>query len=152
MSAVKKILHYRGSTIGEVYERMRDEVMNELRKGFRPEFLNRIDEIIVFHALKESDLKRIVDIQLARLTTRLTDHKIRLVLSDAAKTHLVRVGYDPTYGARPVRRAIQKELETALARKIVSGMVRDGMAVSVDYDTTHDVLAFTPMADAEALG
>ncbi|OWK45343.1 ATP-dependent chaperone ClpB [Fimbriiglobus ruber] len=148
----QKILHYRGSTIGEIYERMKDEVMNELRKGFRPEFLNRVDEIIVFHALKEDDLKHIIDIQLDRLRERLADRKITITVTDAAKTHLVRSGYDPTYGARPLKRTLQREVETALARRLMSGAIRDGMRIEIDYDPSHDALSFKPTAAAGVAG
>src|SRR5262249_7045219 len=105
---------------------------DELTKVFRPEFLNRIDEIITFHRLTEAQLKQIVEIQLAGLRARLVERPIELALSDAAREHLVQVGYDPTYGARPLKRAIQKEIETPLARMIVTGEVRDGHRVSVD--------------------
>ena len=138
----QKILHYKGNTLGEVYDRMRDEVLGELRKAFRPEFLNRVDDIIVFHALKEVHLKRIIDIQLTRLRDRLADRKVTLALTDAAKAHLVRVGYDPTYGARPLKRTLQKEVETRLAKMLMTGEVRDGSAVTVDYDLGRDGLAF----------
>src|SRR4030088_1240563 len=95
----QRILQFKGTHIGEVYDRMKDAVMDELRKNFRPEFLNRVDETIVFHALSEEHLKEIVDIQLKRLRDRLAERKIALELTDAARTHLVRVGYDPAYGA-----------------------------------------------------
>ncbi|MEI5579305.1 NDP-hexose 4-ketoreductase, partial [Streptomyces brasiliscabiei] len=86
---------YRGSYGGEGYERMKEAVLEELRQHFRPEFLNRVDEIVVFHALSEEHLKRIVDIQLDRLRKRLEDRKITLELTDAAREHIVRTGYDP---------------------------------------------------------
>jgi ATP-dependent Clp protease ATP-binding subunit ClpB len=105
-----------------------------LRQIFRPEFLNRLDEIIEFHALDEEHLKQIVDIQLQGLRRRLEERRIELELTDAARAHLVRVGYDPTYGARPLKRAIQRELETPLARKILSGEVRDGSRVTADAE------------------
>ena len=122
-----------------------DEVLNELRKHFRPEFLNRIDETIVFHSLREADLKRIIDIQLDRIRERLVDRKIQITVSDEAKTHLVRSGYDANYGARPLKRTLQKEVETALARLMMKGDVRDGMTVQVGYDVAHDGLSFTPV-------
>jgi ATP-dependent Clp protease ATP-binding subunit ClpB len=148
----QKILQHRGTHIGEVYDRMKDEVLGELRKHFRPEFLNRVDEVIVFHALKEADLKKIIDIQLARLRERLADRKIGVTLTDAAKTHLVRVGYDPSYGARPLKRTLQKEVETSLARLMMKGDVRDGMTVEVDYDMNRDGLTFKPVVEAEVVG
>jgi len=138
------ILGFRGTHIGEVHDRMRDAVMNELRKTFKPEFLNRIDDTIVFHSLKEDQLKKIVDIQLDLLNERLAERKIVVRLTDAAKGHIVRTGYDPNYGARPLKRTIQKEIETALARRMLAGEVRDNMAVYVDYDESRDDLSFRP--------
>ena len=138
----QKILQYKGSFVGEVYERMKDTVLDELRKHFRPEFLNRIDDTIVFHALDERHLGRIVEIQLGRLRKRLEERQITLDLKPAARDHLVQEGYDPAYGARPLKRVIQRELETALARKILEGTIRDGQAVTVDAGTDGS-LAFT---------
>jgi len=104
----------------------------DLSKIFRPEFLNRVDEIINFHRLTQEDLKKIVDIQLETLRVRLEERHIDLTLTDGAREHLIQVGYDPAYGARPLKRAIQKEVETPLARMLVSGEVRDGKKVLVD--------------------
>src|SRR5262249_36445979 len=112
-----RILEYRGAFEGLNYERMKEAVIEEMQRHFRPEFLNRVDEIIVFHSLTEDNLKQIVDIQLRRLSERLAERHITLELTDSAKGHLVRVGYDPNYGARPLKRAIQKEVETALGRQ-----------------------------------
>ena len=138
----QRILQYKGSHVGEVYDRMKDMVTDELKKHFRPEFLNRVDDIIVFHSLTESDLKKIIDIQLGLLQKRLDERHMTIELSDAAKSHLVRSGYDPTYGARPLKRTLQKEVETALSRMILKGEVRDGQTVKVDYDLSHDALLF----------
>jgi ATP-dependent Clp protease ATP-binding subunit ClpB len=140
-----RILEYKGTFAGRAYENMKNVVMNELRGGFRPEFLNRIDEIIVFHALDEEHLKQIVEIQLASLRARLSDRHIQLVLTDAARTHLMKTGYDPVYGARPLKRAIQKQVETRLGRLMIGGKVHDGEEVVVDYDSTKDELVFQPM-------
>ena len=140
-----RILDYKGTFAGHGYEDMKNAVMNELRGGFRPEFLNRIDEIIVFHALDEKHLKQIVEIQLASLRQRLADRHIRLTLTDAARTHLVKTGYDPVYGARPLKRAIQKQVETRLGRLIIGGKVHDGEEIVVDYDATKSELVFEPM-------
>ncbi len=129
-----RILEYRGAFEGEEYRRMKDAVLSELRAAFRPEFLNRLDEIIVFHALSEEHLKQIVEIQLSGLRARLEERHIQLVLTEAARTRLVRTGYDPHYGARPLKRAIQKEIENPLAKRIVSGEVRDGQTVRIDAD------------------
>ena len=139
----QRILQFKGSHIGEVYDRMKDAVLDELRKAFRPEFLNRIDETIVFHALTSDDLTKIIDIQLERLVTRLAERKITLTLTPAAKRHLVGIGYEPNFGARPLKRVLQREIETALGRKLLTGEVTDGTTVTVDYDLSHDALSFT---------
>lgn len=137
-----RILEYRGSFEGEAYERMKNAVLEEMRQHFRPEFLNRVDELIVFHSLNEAHLKQIIDIHLGLLGQRLAERHIRLELTDAAKEHLVRVGYDPVYGARPLKRAIQKELETPLGRLLLQGTITDGQRVRVDYDTGAKELKF----------
>jgi ATP-dependent Clp protease ATP-binding subunit ClpB len=121
---------------------MKDAVLSELQRAFRPEFLNRLDELIVFHALNEGQLKKIVDIQLAGLRKRLEERHILLELTDAARTRLVRSGYDPAYGARPLKRAIQREVETPLARRILAGDVKDGQTVLVDASADGATLSF----------
>ena len=126
------ILGYSGRLEGDSYEAMKSRVMDSLRDHFRPEFLNRVDEIIVFHSLTEEDLKKIVDIQLERLRSRLAERRLTLELTDEAKAHLARSGYDPVYGARPLKRAIQREIETPLSRLILSGEVRDNSTIGVD--------------------
>src|SRR6266436_3036546 len=113
-------------------EARRRLVMDALRAHFRPEFLNRVDEIIIFDRLSEEDLKKIVEIQLRHLTKRLEQQKIRLELSDSAKTLLAREGYDPVYGARPLRRVIQREILDLLSIDILDGKVREGQTAYVD--------------------
>src|SRR5881296_65071 len=115
-------------------------VMDALRAHFRPEFLNRVDEIIIFDRLTEDDLKKIVEIQLNRLSKRLEQQKITLDLSDSAKELLAREGYDPVYGARPLRRTIQKEILDPLSIDILEGKVREGQTVHVN--AKDGVLAF----------
>jgi len=137
-----RILEYRGAFDGQEYERMKEAVLEEMRRHFRPEFLNRVDEVIVFHSLSEEHLKRIVEIQLGRVRERLADRHVRLELTEAARTYLVQVGYDPQYGARPLKRAIQKEIETPLARLVLRGEVRDGHRVEVDVDSATGRLKF----------
>jgi ATP-dependent Clp protease ATP-binding subunit ClpB len=105
---------------------VRDQVMAEVRSHFRPEFLNRVDEIILFHRLKREHMARIVDIQMRRLIKLLEDRKISLVLEPSAREWLAQKGYDPAYGARPLKRVIQKELQDPLAEMILSGAVKDG--------------------------
>jgi ATP-dependent Clp protease ATP-binding subunit ClpB len=122
------------------YEEMRSRVMEAMRASFRPEFLNRIDEIIIFHGLQKSELRRIVQIQVARLGQRLIDRKISLKLSDAALDFLADVGYDPVYGARPLKRAIQRELETSIAKAILKGEFNPGDTIFVDVE--NERLAF----------
>jgi ATP-dependent Clp protease ATP-binding subunit ClpB len=127
------------SNIGSQYiteeesrEARRRLVMDALRAHFRPEFLNRVDEIIIFDRLTEDDLKKIVEIQLKRLSKRLEQQKISLKLSDSARELLAREGYDPVYGARPLRRTIQKEILDPLSIDILEGKVREGQTVHVD--------------------
>ena len=141
----QRILEYRGSFAGVAYDRMKEAVLEEMRRHFRPEFLNRVDEIIVFHSLSEEHLKQIVDIQLSRLRARLADRHITLELTDAARENLVRTGYDPQYGARPLKRAIQKKIETPLGRLLLKGAVRDGQTVMVDAGESGE-LTFAPEA------
>jgi ATP-dependent Clp protease ATP-binding subunit ClpB len=147
-----RILEYRGAFEGREYDQMKQAVLDEMRRHFRPEFLNRVDEVIVFHALSEEHLKEIVDIQLTHLRARLAERHIQIELTDAARTHLVRTGYNPTYGARPLKRAIQKEVETQLARLILKGEVRDGQTVLVDYDAQLGALQFAPVEEAVPAG
>lgn len=137
-----RILQFKGSFVGEIYDHMKDAVLEELRKNFRPEFLNRVDDIIVFHALSEKHLEKIVEILLGRLRSRLDEKHILLELTEAARLHLVAVGYDPAYGARPLKRTIQKEIENPLSRLMLEGKVKDHCKVMVDFDKAKGVLKF----------
>ncbi|MBC1220260.1 ATP-dependent chaperone ClpB [Nostoc sp. UCD121] len=114
------------------YDEMRRRVMEAMRNSFRPEFLNRIDEIIIFHGLDKKELRQIVLLQVQRLRQRLADRKISLKLSDIALDFLAEVGYDPVYGARPLKRAIQRELETQIAKAILRGEFNNGDTIFVD--------------------
>jgi len=116
------------------YEEMREMILKDLSGCFRPEFLNRVDETVVFRALTKEQLVAIVDIQIGYLTERLEGQRIDLVVTDAAKKYLADAGYSPVYGARPLKRVIQKEVETALGRLIVAGDVAEGARVVVDAD------------------
>ncbi|MBZ0155864.1 MAG: ATP-dependent chaperone ClpB [Alphaproteobacteria bacterium] len=126
---------------------LRERVMEDLKKFFRPEFLNRIDETIIFNPLSESLLKKIVDIQVSRMKKYLQDKKLDIVLTDAAKEHIAKVGYDPVYGARPLKRAIQKEILNPLALKLLDGTFSEGDTVEVDYEGT--AITFNKVAVAE---
>jgi len=114
------------------YEEMRKLVLGELRRHFRPEFLNRVDETVVFHPLTGKHLEQIVEIQLAKLRDRLAERRIRLVLTPAATANLAERGYDPVYGARPLKRLIQQDIETPIARLLVKGELRDGDTARLD--------------------
>ena len=114
------------------YDEMRHRVMEAMRNSFRPEFLNRIDETIIFHPLHRSELRHIVQLQVNRLRQRLSDRKISLKLSDTALDFLAEVGYDPVFGARPLKRAIQRELETQIAKAILRGEFNNGDTIFVD--------------------
>ena len=142
------ILGYRGGERPEDYERMKEEVLEALRGHFRPEFLNRVDEVVVFHSLTQEQLKQIVVIQLQRLRARLAERKIEIELTDAALDHFARTGYDPVYGARPLKRLLQKELETTLGRKLLAGDVHDNSRVVVDYRGDSLTFTSTPLAEA----
>src|SRR6188508_2041657 len=119
---------------GQDTDAVRDEVMGVVRSHFRPEFLNRVDEIILFHRLKRSEMGAIVDIQMRRLQKLLEDRKIVLQLDEEARNWLADKGYDPAYGARPLKRVIQKHVQDPLAELILSGEIRDGEKVSVSGD------------------
>jgi len=118
----------------EKYDLMRDRVMEAMRSEFRPEFLNRVDELIIFHSLRQEQLKSIVKLQIQRLEQRLGDRKMSLTLSEDALDWVAQVGYDPVYGARPLKRAIQKELETPIAKGILRGDFVNGDRIYADVE------------------
>jgi len=128
------------SADGSLKEGARERVMEDLRAHFRPEFLNRVDETVVFLPLRRDQIARIVDLQVNRLRKRLEDRKIRLELTDAARKFIGDAGYDPVYGARPLKRYVQQAVETPLAKELVGGKIRDGQCVTVD--ATDDKLTF----------
>jgi ATP-dependent Clp protease ATP-binding subunit ClpC len=114
------------------YEDMKKKVMAEIQKAFRPEFLNRLDDIIVFHELSEAQLRSIVDLMVNDLQSRLEEHKVSLELTEKAKSWLAREGYDPVYGARPLRRVIERYVENPLSSKLLRGELKEGATVKVD--------------------
>ena len=122
------------------YEDMKEKVLAEVRKTFRPEFLNRLDEVIVFHELSEEQLRQIVDLMVKDLQQRLGERKLDLELTDEAKSWLAKAGYDPQYGARPLRRAIERYVENPLSGKVLAGEFKDGDTVMVDLE--DDQLTF----------
>ena len=111
---------------------MRDKILDESKKVFRPEFLNRLDEIIFFHPLGREHLRAIIDIQLSRLMKRLEERKIHVELTDAARELLIEEGYDPAYGARPLKRTIQRRVLEPLALRVLEGDFREGDVVRID--------------------
>ena len=127
------------------YDEMRHRVMETMRNSFRPEFLNRIDEIIIFHSLQKSELRKIVQLQVERLTQRLTDRKMSLELSGSALDFLAEVGYDPVFGARPLKRALQRELETKIAKAILRGEFDEGDTIFVDVQNERLVFRGSPL-------
>jgi len=114
----------------EIPESARESVMADLRDQFRPEFLNRIDDVVLFKPLSLEEITDIVDLLLAGLNKRLVDRKVTVVFTDAAKKWIGEKGYDPTYGARPLKRFLQKQVETQLARALVAGEVEEGSEVA----------------------
>ena len=114
------------------YADMKKLVLDELRHHFRPEFLNRVDEIVVFNALTMEDLKQIVEIQIGRLKARLKERRIEIELTEGAKMYLARKGHNPSFGARPLKRLIQHEIQNPIEHMIIQGRVKDGSKVIVD--------------------
>jgi ATP-dependent Clp protease ATP-binding subunit ClpC len=121
-----------GDTSKDEYEAMKQNVMEELKKTFRPEFLNRVDDVIVFHPLKEEHLEKIVSLMAEELRKRLKEQDIDFRLTDEAKKFLAKEGFDPTYGARPLRRAIQKNIEDRLSEELLRGNVQRGDSLVID--------------------
>jgi ATP-dependent Clp protease ATP-binding subunit ClpC len=116
----------------EAYDDMSDKVLGELKRIFRPEFMNRIDGVIVFHALNREQIKDIVDLEVGKVRHRLVDHGLELHLTDAARSYLADEGYDPSLGARPLRRAIQLKVEDVLSEGVLAGRFNEGDRVTVD--------------------
>ena len=121
-------------------ESRKEAVLGVVRQTFKPEFLNRLDEVVIFDPLSTEDLTQIVDLQVHALANRLRDRRINLDVTVAAKEWLALTGYDPNYGARPLRRLVQKEIGDRLAKALLSGEVRDGGTVKVDLDAEADTL------------
>jgi ATP-dependent Clp protease ATP-binding subunit ClpB len=130
---------------------LRAMIMEELDRHFRPEFLNRLDDVILFQSLTREDLERIVDIQLRRLERLLAERRITLELTSGTRQFLAERGYDPVFGARPLKRTIQRELQDPLALQIIEGKVREGDHVIVDLTLEGDQLVFSTVPQAEAV-
>lgn len=132
-------------TIDSEYEKMKENIMEELKKTFRPEFINRVDEIIVFHALEDEHLRKIVPLMLENAIKRLAQKDIHLTISDAAKDFMVKKGFDPVYGARPLRRAIQRAVEDNLSEEMLAGRIKVGDRVLIDVE--NDKLVFKKLQE-----
>jgi ATP-dependent Clp protease ATP-binding subunit ClpB len=128
---------------------MRDQLTRLLQAHFRPEFLNRVDEIVVFHPLKREHLVTIVEIQLRRVEALLAERGFAMEVSEAARSYLAEVGYDPDFGARPLKRAIQRELQDPLAIKVLAGEFHQGDVIRVDRGP--EGLVFTPLVKGEVV-
>ena len=133
-----------GARAGDAaYEQMKRDVTDALRDHFRPEFLNRVDEVIVFHALTDGDLASIVDLLVADLADRLAEQDLVLELTPAARALIVREGTDPAFGARPLKRTIQRLVENQLARALVAGEFKPGDRITADADLVSGTLVFS---------
>jgi ATP-dependent Clp protease ATP-binding subunit ClpC len=134
------------------YDRMSGKVKEELKKNFKPEFLNRVDEVIVFPQLSKPELLQIVDLFIKRLGDRMLDRDMTVELTQAAKEHLIEVGFDPTLGARPLRRAVQHEVEDRLSERILHGELGSGDHVHVDFVDGEFVFTTTKHEEPVAIG
>ena len=133
----------------ERYDKMRDKVMAELKRTFRPEFLNRVDGTMVFHALNRDEIKQIVDLELDKVRERLVEHRLTLDVTEEAKGFLASEGYDPSFGARPLRRVIQNMVEDALSEGILAGKFQVGDTVRIDQKDDKVSLEVTAHAEPE---
>ena len=133
---------------GTIDSDVKEQVTAELKKYFRPEFINRVDDIVVFSPLTEAQISGIIDIAAKGIAGRLVDREITMSLTDAAKAYIAQASYDPAYGARPVKRYLQKNLETQLAQMLIRGTLSDGQHVTVDSDGT--ALTFSVCSGAQA--
>jgi ATP-dependent Clp protease ATP-binding subunit ClpB len=131
------------------YEKMQKRVTDALRKHFRPEFLNRVDDLIIFHTLKREELRQIVGIQIKRIEKLLAEQKISLELTESAQDYIVNVGYDPVYGARPLKRAIQREIENLIATKILETTFVEGDTIVIDC--ANNALTFNKKESEESV-
>jgi ATP-dependent Clp protease ATP-binding subunit ClpA len=139
----QQIQAFAGRPGADDYEAMKRQVQDQLRGAFRPEFLNRIDEVIVFHALTDADLVRIVDLLVAELQGRIAANDLALELTPGARQLIVREGTDPAFGARPLKRTIQRLVENPFARALLSGTFKPGDVVTADADPVSGALVFS---------
>jgi ATP-dependent Clp protease ATP-binding subunit ClpC len=127
------------------FEGMKGKILEETKKAFKPEFINRLDDLVVFHMLEKKDLSRIVDLEVQKLFKRLREKDISIVLSDTARELLIQKGYDPQYGARPMRRAVERYLEDPLAEALLRGDIKPGDTVRVERKEDSEEFLFHPV-------
>jgi ATP-dependent Clp protease ATP-binding subunit ClpB len=133
---------------GDLRSDVREAVLRELRSHFRPEFLNRVDDVVLFKPLTFDEISRIVELLLDDLRRRLADRRIDLEMSEAAREHVVRAGYDPVFGARPLKRYLQHQIETRVGRALVAGNVSDGATLRVDLHDGELTIDGVPAAES----
>jgi ATP-dependent Clp protease ATP-binding subunit ClpC len=131
---------------------MRDKVLDEMKKTFRPEFLNRIDGTVVFHALNKEHIRKIVELMLSQVQGQLKEKDLKLEITDAAKDYLGEKGYDPAFGARPLRRVIEREVEDPLSDALLNGKFRSGETIKIDYQDGKVVLEKIALQSAAVAG
>ncbi len=134
-------LGFNAPKLDDNYDTMRDKIMDETKRVFKPEFLNRLDDIIVFHTLNKPDLIHIIDLEVSKVLSRIRSKDIHVTLEEPAKDFLIEKGYDPQYGARPMRRAVEKYIEDPIAEEILRGSIKPGANVLVKRD--GEKLSFT---------
>jgi ATP-dependent Clp protease ATP-binding subunit ClpB len=132
---------------GEIRDHAKDQVMQELRHHFRPEFLNRVDDIITFKPLTLEEVEKIVTLLTRDLTNRLEDRRINIEISEPARKFIAKSGYDPVYGARPLRRYLQREVETRIGRELIRGNVLEGTTLRVDVENDALIISQTDKND-----
>jgi ATP-dependent Clp protease ATP-binding subunit ClpC len=133
------------------YERMKDKVLNEVKRFFRPEFLNRIDATVVFHALSRSHILSIVDLMMNEVRKELSEKNVGLEATEAAKEYLAEKGYDPNFGARPLRRLIQNEVEDKLSEELLGGRLNSGDVATLDIENEEIVIRTKEVAEVAAV-
>ena len=126
------------------------KVMDAAKKWFKPEFINRLDEIVVFRMLEKTDLNRIVDLEVSKVASRIKNKKITIRLDDAAREFLMKEGFDPQYGARPMRRAVEQNIENPFAEHLLRGDIKEGDFVTITFDEENKRLKFSVQAADEA--
>ncbi len=138
-----------GVSAGDIESRLREQVMQIMQENFKPEFLNRVDDIIIFHSLGRNEIQKIIDLQIFHLERMLTERNIEISLTDRARELLLREGFDPQYGARPMKRAIQRLIVNPLSMQLLEGLVHTGNKVRIDADLEKGVMLFEPQSETE---